>query len=147
MHWPQVNSMRTTLGVIIGASFVGFIDSLYLTVDHFISLPLPCSLLHGCDIVLHSAYSMVGPIPLAAFGVVFYLFVGFITLYILTSPTPVPQRLINLLMLSGVAGAVMSLGFELFQYFVLHALCQYCALSALCSFVICGCVVFAHLKR
>ena len=129
--------MRNALIIIIGASLVGFIDSLYLTLDHYISLPLPCSLLHGCDIVLHSAYSMVGPIPLAAFGVIYYLFAGFLALYLLTSIT-LSKRGVYLLIFAGIAGAGMSLAFELFQYFFLHALCQYCALSALCSFIICG---------
>ncbi|MDB5188003.1 MAG: conserved rane protein of unknown function [Candidatus Kaiserbacteria bacterium] len=129
--------MQRSLIVIILASLVGFADSFYLTLDHYISLPLPCSILHGCETVLHSKYSMVGPIPLGAFGVVYYLLVGFLGLYILTTPI-VSKRLVMGLVVLSIAGAIMSIGFESLQYFVIHALCQYCALSALCTFIMCG---------
>lgn len=136
--------MKTLLTSIIAVSTVGFADSLYLTLDHYLSLPLPCSISHGCDTVLHSAYSMVGPIPLGAFGVIYYLFVGFLALYILTSPL-VSKKYLLLLMLSGVAGASMSVGFESLQFFVIHAMCQYCALSAACTFIIMGCALSLRL--
>jgi uncharacterized membrane protein len=127
--------MQRSLIVIVIASLVGFADSLYLTLDHYISLPLPCSITHGCETVLHSVYSMVGPIPLAAFGIIFYLFVGFLALFILTSPQP-SRKMLLLLVAASAIGAIMSIGFELLQYFVIHAICMYCALQAGCSFAI-----------
>jgi uncharacterized membrane protein len=123
------------------AACIGLVDSFYLTLDHYIALPLPCTITHGCDTVLHSPYSMIGPIPLAAFGVLYYLTVGSIALYIATGTT-VSRRLISLFYLSATAGLVLSIGFESLQYFVIHAMCQYCALSALSTLVLFVCAMY-----
>ncbi len=120
---------------IAGFAFVGFADSAYLTADHYFALPLPCTLLHGCDVVLHSVYSMVGPIPLAAFGVAFYLTVMFTALYLYTSEA-LDRRIVLGLFGLAIIGLVMSVIFELMQAFLIHAFCQYCLLQALCALAI-----------
>ncbi len=109
-------------------SFLGFADSAYLTADHYFALPLPCSLLHGCDVVLTSAYSMVGPIPLAALGVAFYLLALFTAVHAYTSASS--RRLDMVLFGITVIGFGMSIIFEGIQALLIHAFCQYCALSA-----------------
>lgn len=129
---PRRPFLNKLLLAIAGFSFVGFADSAYLTADHYFALPLPCTILHGCDVVLHSAYSMVGPIPLAVFGVVFYLVVLFTALYLYTSDA-LSGRILLALYALAVSGFVMSVIFELIQALIIHALCQYCALQALCA--------------
>ena len=121
--------------LVIGvAALVGLIDSAYLTVYHYIPLPLMCtSFQHGCAAVLHSSYAMVGPVPLAAFGIAFYLTVLLATLAIHRLQLG-PRALYALLVLTGI-GFCMSIIFESTQAFIIHALCQYCALSALSSTV------------
>lgn len=132
---PRRPLLDKLLLAIAGLGFIGFADSAYLTADHYLSLPLPCSLLHGCDVVLHSVYSSIGPVPLAGLGVLFYLAVMFLSLYLYTAEA-LYRRLVYALAAFGAAGFIMSVIFESIQIFLIHALCQYCALSALCSMII-----------
>jgi uncharacterized membrane protein len=123
---------RFLLGIAVLA-FGGFADSAYLTADHYFALPVPCSLLHGCDVVLNSAYSMVGPIPLALIGVGFYLLVMFISLSLYTSDD-LSKRILTVLYALAIAGFVMSMIFEfVIQAILIGAFCDYCALQALCA--------------
>lgn len=133
---PRRPLLDRLLLVIAAVAFVGFADSAYLTADHYFALPLPCSLTSGCETVLHSAYSTVGPIPLAALGVAFYLLVLFLALYLYTAAA-LDKRLVFALFGFGVIGFGMSIVFESIQVFIIHAICQYCALSALCSTLLC----------
>jgi|SRR3989344_4937206 len=122
---PLHNKLHLAIAVF---AFLGFADSAYLTADHYFALPLPCSLLRGCDVVLTSPYSMVGPIPLAALGVAFYLLALFIAVHAFTSAPS--RRLDRALFGLTVIGFGMSIVFESMQAFLIHAFCQYCALSA-----------------
>lgn len=127
--------LNKVLAWIAGAGFVGFADSAYLTADHYFVLPLPCSIAHGCEAVLTSKYATVGPIPLALFGVAFYLAVTFLALYLLTSDR-ISRFWSGALFCLTAIGFLLSIAFESIQVFLIHAICQYCALSALCSLVL-----------
>lgn len=126
---------RKFFKTIIGAAFIGFADSAYLTAQHYFALPLPCSIAHGCEKVLTSVYSMVGPIPLAAFGIAFYLLVLFFTLYLYTA-SRITRTHLRVLGALTTTGFLMSVIFESMQAFLIHAFCQYCALSALVSTIL-----------
>lgn len=133
------NRVRRLLQAIAAISLVGFADSAYLTIDHYYTIPLPCTLTHGCETVLTSPYAMVGPIPLALFGVAYYLIVMFFALYIYTDNTVSNKHIFPLLALT-LVGFLMSVIFISIQIFIIHALCMYCALSALCTvlLLVCG---------
>jgi uncharacterized membrane protein len=120
---------------IAGLSFIGFADSAYLTAKRYFDLPLPCTITGGCETVLNSPYSMVGPIPLAVFGVAFYLTVMFLALYLSTSDILQPL-FVKCLFALAIAGILMSLVFEGIQVFIIHAICQYCLLQAICALCI-----------
>lgn len=145
---PHPRRFNRLLLAIATIAFVGFADSAYLTADHYFTLPLPCSLAQGCEVVLNSVYSMVGPIPLALFGVAFYLTVLFLALYLYTADAP-SRRLVLVLFCLTVVGLVMSVIFELIQALLIHAFCQYCALSALCSLLlfVAGVALMRTIKR
>ena len=123
---------------MVGASLVGFIDSTYLAADHYFNLPLPCALTHGCETVLTSVYSMVGPIPLAFFGVAYYLVTLFFALYLYTADSISHRQALVLFALT-LVGFFMSIAFIYIQLFLIHALCMYCALSALCTVILLAC--------
>lgn len=144
---PRRVLLNRFLLAIAGFAFVGFADSAYLTADHYLALPLPCSITHGCETVLTSVYSMVGPIPLAALGVVFYLALLFFALYLYTSDRLARRHVLALLSLTAI-GFCLSVIFELMQVFLIRAICQYCALQALCATIafICA-IVFARATK
>lgn len=111
-------------------ALIGLADAVYLTVHHFTSEPVPCSLVTGCETVLTSSYAEIAGIPLAAFGALAY-FVAF-SLALLAA---YGNRL--LWTLFGTQAAIMSI-FTIWllylQAFVIGAFCQFCLISAATSF-------------
>lgn len=109
-------------------AFLGFVDALYLTVHHYIDIPLPCTILNGCDVVTTSAYSTIGPIPIASIGAAYYMVVFFGLLLFKETGNALFFR---------ASGALVALAFAVsawlvyLQGFVLHSWCQYCIVSAI----------------
>ncbi len=130
---PLIN--KRLVAAMAFVALLGFADAAYLTADHYYVLPLPCTITHGCETVLTSTYAMVGPIPLAMFGVAFYLAMIVLSLAIITSDTP-SFLIVRVLALLAVVGAVMSVIFISMQAFLIHAFCMYCLGSALCTFIL-----------
>lgn len=110
-------------------ALVGLADSVYLTVHHFTSEPVPCSIVEGCETVLTSSYAEIAGIPLAAFGALAY-FVAF-SLAILTV---FGNR--SMWLLFGIQSFIMaavSVYLIYLQGFVIGAFCQFCLISAATS--------------
>ena len=108
----------------------GLVDSVYLTLHHLTSEPVPCSIIAGCETVLTSKYAEVGGIPLAAFGAAAY-FIAF-ALAILSAFGNRPTW-----KLFGVQVVIMAVftGWLLYlQAVVIGAFCQFCLISALTTF-------------
>ena len=125
-------------------SFLGFLDASYLTVKHFVGTPLPCSVLHGCEEVTTSQYSVIGGIPVALLGAVYYLAIFILILSVLRrnmfSSSGVENvadanedKLLNLTVRLTVIGLLASLWFIYLQLFVIKAICLYCMFSAFTS--------------
>lgn len=107
--------------LIIG--FIGFFVSAYLTVMHYKNIVPPCTATFGCETVLTSKYSMIGPIPLALTGALFFLFIMFLCLLIITNYKKI---FLDLFYLSSAIGLLVSFVLIYIQAGVLHAFCQYC---------------------
>jgi uncharacterized membrane protein len=110
-------------------AFFGFLDAAYLTVLHYKNIIPPCSL-HGCEKVLSSAYSMVGPIPVAVLGVVFYLTVIIVCLLILIEGM---KQLLRFFHFVAAVGFLVSIILFFIQFYIIHSFCQYCILSEVIS--------------
>ena len=106
-------------------AFFGFLDSLYLTILHYKNIVPPCSL-HGCEKVLNSIYSMIGPFPLALFGVLFYLTVILTCLLILIEGR---KELVKFFHFTVLVGFLFSVVLFLIQFWIIKSFCQYCLLS------------------
>lgn len=120
--------------------FLGFLDSTYLTVLHYKNIIPPCSILHGCEKVLNSSFSTIGPIPLALFGAFFYLLVITVCLVIITENK---KELIQVFYLFVGIGFVVSVSLFLIQALIIKAFCQFCVLSEVIST---GLLILAFLK-
>ena len=129
---PRPDAPLVTLAAL---AFLGFADSAYLAAEHYFSIPLPCSLANGCEKVLTSAYATVGPIPLALFGVVFYLGILALSLYLYARPV-FSRFLARVLFAGTVVGLLMSVVFVSIQAFLIHAYCLYCLGSALATLLL-----------
>ncbi|MDP4010430.1 MAG: vitamin K epoxide reductase family protein, partial [Candidatus Spechtbacteria bacterium] len=77
MNSKQLSSRRLTnkwlVLALIVISFISFLVSAYLTVEHFLGEVPTCTILEGCEEVAKSKYSQVGPIPISLFGVFYFL--------------------------------------------------------------------------
>jgi len=123
---------------LLAAALVGLGDTLYLSYYHWLNITPTCAI-GGCEIVLQSKYSMIGGtygIPFAYVGLFFYLY--FIALAVLLMIDPYSKALRIGLLGYATVGLLSSVGFELFQVFVIHAICMYCAISAAVTLALFG---------
>jgi uncharacterized membrane protein len=108
---------------LTAAAYVGFVMSLYLTFVHYRGYVSPCYVVHGCETVQTSRYSVVLGVPVALlgtifFGVMFYLGIGVLTRYRVT--------LVRAFKVLAFVGALAMIPLLLLQAIVLRAFCSYC---------------------
>lgn len=131
--------------VFLIVSALGFADATYLTVKHFLGTPVPCSILHGCEIVLNSKYSIIYGLPTAMLGALFYLTVMILSAIYLETKKIIILRLI---FYTATFGFLASLGFVYIQLFILKSICLYCMGSAITSTTLfIFSLVFCHRQR
>jgi uncharacterized membrane protein len=86
-HNPASKWLYIALGL---TSIAGLVDATYLTITHYTKALVPCSVTHGCETVLRSSYAEVLGVPIAAFGIVFYLVVLVVSVQSYFSNHPLP---------------------------------------------------------
>lgn len=132
---PDTDNTTKKLNLVAGlmmlVSSLGFIDATYLTITHFTRANVPCSVTHGCEVVLKSEYStFFGGIPVAILGSIFYLTI-FLGAYFYWETKS--RLYFKVTAAMTVFGVLFSAWFVYVQLGILHAICQYCMLSALTS--------------
>jgi len=117
---------------------LGLADATYLSVLALTGETAACSG-QGCSEVLSSAYSKIGPIPVALFGVAAY-FTAFSFATFAAFDYPRARKFFAL-----TVGAMFlgTLWFLYVQAFVLHSYCRFCLFSAAITFLLMGLVVAA----
>ncbi len=124
---------RRLFFALLAVAPVGFLDSVYLAVEHYLDRTPPCSIVSGCETVTTSAYSVIMGIPLALLGSLYYLGIIIALVYYLDSRK---SWVLKWTSRFTVVGFLFSLYLVYLQLFVLHAICSYCMLSALSSTVL-----------
>lgn len=119
---------------LIAATFIGLGDTLFLSYEKLHGVIPGCLVLNGCDKVLTSPYSSPFGVPFGFIGLVFYVYMLGLAILLAVDPHSRGLRF-GALAYTGI-GLLSSIGFELFQYFVIGALCMYCAISALTTLVL-----------
>jgi uncharacterized membrane protein len=121
-------------------ALIGLADTVYLTVEKLAGRSVPCTITGGCEQVLSSAYSTVGPIPLSALGALAYF-----AAFSLATLAAFGNRKASDLMLYLVA-VMLAVSVYLFvlQAFVLKAFCQFCLLSAIITLLLAAMVAADH---
>jgi uncharacterized membrane protein len=124
-----------TVGLLI-LSFLGIADSTYLSYTALTNTALTCNIkgLDGCNTVAQSVYSHLFGIPLALYGVVFYVLVFiFAAAALFWTRRFLTAGLATL----GTLGLIASIIFELIQVVLIKAICIYCLGSAIISLFLC----------
>lgn len=127
---------------LIAATLIGLGDTLFLSYYHLLGIVPTCAI-GGCEIVLSSPYTVLFGVPLTYLGLVYYVYM--LGLAILLAVDPASKGLRFGMLAYTTIGLLCSIGFELFQYFVIHALCMYCALSAFTTLLL-FCLAVWHWK-
>lgn len=108
----------------IGLALLGLAISAYLTATHYFAeqVPLACSAggIVDCEQVTSSAESMVGPVPVAVLGVVWFL--GSALLVVARAR----QKLVGLQMIWAVGGLLSVFYLVYAELFLIGALCLWC---------------------
>ena len=138
------NKAKVIATAFLIVSFIGFLDSSYLTVQHYRGEPPSCAIFTGCETVASSKYAVVGPIPLALLGLLYYLAIFILTVAYFDTKK---ERLLLLAALLTIAGFLASLYFVYLQLFVIKAICLYCIISAVSSTILFGFGLLAITKR
>ncbi|MDP4007363.1 MAG: vitamin K epoxide reductase family protein [bacterium] len=124
------NPPRWILIAFLVLSFLGFLDASYLVAEHYLGIPLICTITHGCGEVLKSEFSSFFGIPIALFGALYYAAIFFLTILFLDTRNSLFLKWALLLPLGGF---LFSLWLIFVQAFLVEAWCQYCLLSAFLS--------------
>ena len=121
------NWLPITFSII---SAVGFIDATYLTTQHFLGVPVACSILKGCEQVTTSQFAVILGIPVALLGSIYYLTILILSIIYLDSRK---INILNIIAKIAPLGFLASLYFVYLQIFVIKAICLYCMISAITS--------------
>ncbi len=132
------NKMKKPLiiKILLLISSLGLVDAVYLTYIHFAKQSAVCSAntkLSNCNAVLQSSYANVGPIPTAFLGVIHYLFLIGILLFVLRSAR---KTAIPILFAQVIIGTLASVYFVYLQIWVIKSICLFCMLSAIINFLL-----------
>lgn len=133
MQSPTLNIPSWILWSIIALALVGFTDSAFLLAKRLSGAPIPCFITSGCDAVSKSPYSVLFGVPLSAWGVVFYLGIGFLALLYIDTKNLLVGKLITV---ATTLGFLSSAYFIYVQKFKIGAFCVYCILSAIVSTIL-----------
>jgi len=107
--------------------FVGLTDAAYLSVEHFRGVIPECSIINGCEQVLTSSYSTIGPVPLAVLGAFYYAIMFFALIYYFDSRN---KKALKFIAISSFWGLLVSITLVIIQIIAIGAFCFYCLLSA-----------------
>jgi uncharacterized membrane protein len=110
---------------------IGFIDSLYLAVSHFVNNSVVCNTGAECDLVLTSEYATIFGIPVAIFGVIYYLIIVLMASNLISNLENI--KLSQKMYMLTPVGFIASMWFVYLQLFVIHSICIYCMISATAS--------------
>lgn len=127
---PKPISLKWIAGGWLAFSLVGFLDTTYLTIQHYRGAALECGILQGCEAVTGSHYAVIIGIPLALLGAIYYFSILVLTVAYIDTKR---RYFLKIVGYSTIVGFLVSALLVYLQVFVIHALCTYCLISALTS--------------
>lgn len=129
--------MKTVLPLLVVIfSILGIADASYLTWEKLSGTIPPCHPIFKCNEVLSSPWASIGPIPISAFGLVFYAtFLG-LGIWLFVGPEKQQRLIVNIIRVWGIFGALFSSYLVILMGVVIKAWCLYCLLSAINCFIL-----------
>ena len=118
--WVQ----RLLLPASLLAAFGGLFAAAVLSLGHILDVPVPCGSSHGCATVAAHPSSKLFGVPIAFFGVVY-----FVTQIALISQAHTNGWCRRMSLVLATVGAMLSAALLLYARFVIHATCAWCVVS------------------
>lgn len=116
-------------------SFIGLLDSLYLTWVKLTHRVAFCGTYGGCETVSSSSYSSILGIPIALFGAGAY-FVILVLLFLETKGLFWRENSPILVFGITLVGVLYSIYLTYIEVAVIHAICPYCVVSAIAMLIL-----------
>ena len=127
---PSEKIRRWVPWVLLVLGFLGFTDAAYLTAKHYQGEPPTCVFFSGCDVVTTSEYAVIGFVPVALLGALFYLSIFLLALGYLDRRNP---KLLQFVFYLSIPALAFTAWLIYLQLFVIGSICIYCMFSALSS--------------
>lgn len=122
--------------ILLALALVGLGDTLYLSYFQYLNLVPGCAL-GGCHVVLTSAYAKFLGLPWSYFGLVYYAYLLGLSMLLVIDPRSFGLRL-GVLAYTGIGALYSIWAIFYIQLSIIGALCMYCAISALVTWLAFG---------
>ena len=132
MNLKRLSVSKPVIFFILVMASIGFLDSVYLTIGHYMNVIPPCTL-SGCEIVLSSSYAEIMGIPTALLGAIYYLAILVLGIAHLDTKKNI---FISWIYVLAIIGFIATVYFFILQAFVINSFCQYCLVSTATSTII-----------
>jgi uncharacterized membrane protein len=115
-------------------TLIGVAVALYVGKGSYSAEPLWCPIIDGCNVVVNSPYSRIFGVPMAYFGFIYYVYMFALAARLAFDPFSTSLRF-RAVLYAGV-GAASSLYFIYLQLGFIQAVCIYCLISAVTTFLL-----------
>lgn len=132
MNLKKLSVSKSAIFFILIVAGIGFLDSAYLTIEHYMNVIPPCTL-SGCEIVLTSSYAEIMGISVALLGALYYITILVLAIAYLDTKKEI---FISWIYVLAVFGFIATIYFFILQAFVIKSFCQYCLVSTATSTII-----------
>jgi vitamin-K-epoxide reductase (warfarin-sensitive) len=110
--------------VLASLDVVGLLIASYLSYVELGGGEVSCGVLHGCEVVQHSKFAFIGPIPVAVFGVFLSLILLSLAIAWIRTDNP---TLLDMHYGLSLVGVIFEMYFIGVQALILHQVCIWCA--------------------
>ncbi len=128
------NKLSLAPYILLALALVGLGDVLYLSYFQYLNL-IPTCAIGGCEKVLTSPESKLFGVPWSYIGLVYYAYMFCLAALLTIEPSSRALKLAALLY-TGVGVLYSCWAIFYIQLSVIHALCQYCAISAVTTLLL-----------
>ena len=129
-----IRKINLPIYVMLALTVIGISDAMYVAYGSYSGTQLWCPILDGCNTVVNSPYSRVLGMPMSYFGFIYYLFMFGLAARLAYEPASKSLRF--RVVLYAALGAVSSAYFIYLQLGLIQAICSYCIISAIISFLL-----------
>ena len=131
--------LKSINGVMLILSIIGLIDSIYLSSYHYLGVPLVCSTsgIINCNNVINSPYGYIFGVPVAFYGVIFFVLEIILLLFIKDILKKVVLNIIGL-------GSVF---YFFYAEYMVGNICEYCTLVHITVIILLSLSLYQYIKE